>query len=229
MISSRARTGGAVVLIALLGALAGCASFSIGGAPEPTDPPPAETEEPVDEIESLVPRELTFDAGDELEPGSIYAEWTDPFAADDEFAVLSADNGNGGWSYTDLTNECEITFYQGTLSDVDTTGGDQAASIAAISTIVSVSDPQATPELVEQYGTEVGVSQYPDEGTVSMWGLGAEVDDGTSWVNSARYFSAIDRFLLYTVTCPSGESAYDAHDRLIGPIGLSIRVVEEGE
>jgi hypothetical protein len=183
----------------------------------------------VEDVEPAVPLDLTFESGDALESGSIFVEWIDPFATDAEFAVLSPDDGNGRWSYTDVTNECTVGFYQGLITDLTVAGGDRRSTIDALAGISQANDPEITPELVEEYGVEFSLSQTQDDGVVSLWGLGAEMSDGSSWVNSARFFTAIERVQFVSVHCPTGVTAYQELERIIGPVGLQLRVVEAAD
>ncbi len=182
----------------------------------------------MEEPEPTIPNDLSFEAGDELVPGSIFAEWVDPFGTNAEFAVAAADNGNGSWSYTDTTNQCTIAFYQGSLTDYAATGTDRTSTIGALAAISAGMDPQITPEIVETYGDEFALDQHQEAGVVSLWGLGADLTDGSSWVNSARYFTANESVYFFSVQCPPGTSAYDEHDRVIGPVGLQLQVIEAG-
>ncbi|WP_243075051.1 hypothetical protein [Microbacterium sp. SS28] len=209
--------------------LTGCAASSGSRASEPTgspDPPDA-TEEPAAEVvEPAIPLELTFEEGDALEPGSIAAEWTDPFANNPDFSLLSPDEGNGSWSYTDDTNGCTVGFYQGTLTDFAPEPTDEASTISAIAAIAAAKDDQITAEIVETYGDDFPVEQTQEGGEVSLWGLGADLTDGSSWVDSARFFNAIGSIQYVTIQCPAGVSAYDEHDRVVGPVGLRMHVTE---
>jgi len=180
-------------------------------------------------VEPAIPLDLTFDAGDALEPGSIFAEWVDPFATSAEFAMLSPDDGNGHWSYTDVTNQCTVAFYQGLITDLTLSGGDRTSTIDALAAISRANDPDITPELVEEYGGEFSLSQAQEDGVVSLWGLGAEQTDASSWVNSARFFTARGEVYFVSIHCPAGVNAYQELERVIGPVGLKLRVVEAGE
>ena len=180
-------------------------------------------------VEPAIPLDLTFDAGDALEPESIFAEWVDPFATDAEFSILSPDDGNGRWSYTDVTNGCTVAFYQGSLTDLSISGGDRTSTIDALAAISRANDPELTSELVEEYGVEFSLSQAQEDGIVSLWGLGAELSDGSSWVNSARFFTAHGQVYFVSIYCPPGVTAYQELERVIGPVGLQLSVVEAGE
>jgi len=180
-------------------------------------------------VEPAIPLDLTFDAGDALEPGSIFAEWVDPFANSAEFAMLSPDDGNGHWSYTDVTNQCTVAFYQGLITDLTIAGGDRTSTIDALAAISRANDPELTSELVEEYGVEFSLSQAQEDGIVSLWGLGAEMSDGSSWVNSARFFTALGKVYFVSTYCPAGVTAYQELERIIGPVGLQLSVVEAGE
>ena len=101
--------------------------------------------------------------------------------------------------------------------------------IDALAAISRANDPELTSELVEEYGVEFSLSQAQEDGIVSLWGLGAEMSDGSSWVNSARFFTAHGQVYFVSIYCPPGVTAYQELERVIGPVGLQLSVVEAGE
>lgn len=226
--SARRRVGVVALAIGILVTPA-CTAAPREGAPVPavsSDPPAPSDDAVAETVDTSIPLELTFEAGDDLEAGSIAAEWIDPFATDPEFSLLSPDDGNGSWSYTDDTNGCTIVFYQGTLKDFAAEDSDRASTISAIAGIAQGRDAEVTPEVVETYGDDFPIDQTQEGGTASLWGLGAELTDGSSWADSARFFNAIQSIYYFAIDCPSGTNAYDEHDRVVGPKGLALHVTE---
>jgi hypothetical protein len=192
-------------------------------APQMTPSPTADQEEATG-----IPVDLTFEAGADLNAATVRAEWWGSIESDPDFAVLSADDGNGSWSFTDVTNECRIIFYQGSLFDVEEGPDDRTTSMDVIARIRGPQNPDVTVSIVEEYGTEFPVAQSNDTGTVAFWGLGGQEPGGPSFVDSARYFKALDKAQYVSVSCPASANAYEEHDKLFNGGYVTLRIVDHG-
>jgi hypothetical protein len=212
--------------------LSGCAppvSESIDDSPTPRAAPASPSATSGDPTVIGPPEDLTFEAGDDLAVDSVRVEWTDPFATDAEFSVRSPDDGNGSWSYTDDTNRCAVSFYQGSLTDFVEGSGDRASTIDALGSILESSDARLTAATVEQYGEAYDLRQSPKDGTVEFWGISAVDTDESGHVSSARYFTRLDRIQLMNIQCPPGTSVFDESQRVIVDKAIALHVSEVGD
>lgn len=93
--------------------------------------------------------DLGFDAASTSADGITAIEWAVPLAVDDRFAVLSPDDGSGKWSYTDMSNECRLVFFQGQFTDVPSAADDRASTDAVLLAVLGASDANVTPEVID--------------------------------------------------------------------------------
>ena len=209
MLVTRLRSAFALVAVSAL-LLSGCAigpgSDSASPPPFPADPKHLErAEEPGDAGD--VPAELTFEAGAEL-PEDWSVQWGDPFMADERYSVESADDGNGGWAYRDNETQCVIRFWQGTVSDMDPTAGDRAATDALLATILDV-----TPEDIQTYAVDDSIPELVG-GSVDVRTVSGDTEEGLTWVDSVRAFTVLSAGLYVGVECPAGQDALDVYAAL---------------
>ncbi len=209
MLVSRRHTALALVTASAL-LLTGCA---VGPDPEIASPPassadpkrPYLAETPGDT--GSVPADLTFEAGAELaEDWSV--QWGDAFMADERYSIESADDGNGGWAYRDNETQCVIRFWQGTVSDMDRTAGDRAATDALLATILDV-----TAEDIQTYAVDDTIPELLG-GSVDVRTVSGDTEEGSTWVDSVRAFTALSAGLYVGVECPAGQDALDVYSAL---------------
>lgn len=154
------------VLIAGAVTLAGCA------LPMPTIVGPAEssTQEPTDDGGTDEPTtdetsigDLPFDV--EFDAATMTLQWTDPFMTDSNYTVSAADDGNGSWAYTDTRSGCVATFYQGTITDLDTSLDDSALTDSMLAIVLTSDGDTVTGDDVAQYAYDDLIPLSPS-GTV---------------------------------------------------------------
>ena len=209
MLATRRRTAFAFFAVSAL-LLSGCA---VGPGPEIASPPassadpkrPHLAEAPSDT--GTAPADLTFEAGAEL-PEDWSVQWGDPFMADERYSVESADDGNGGWAYRDNETQCVIRFWQGTVSDMDPTAGDRAATDALLATILDV-----TPEDIQTYAVDDSIPELLG-GSVDVRTVSGDTEEGLTWVDSVRAFTVLSAGLYVGVECPGGQDALDVYTTL---------------
>lgn len=184
----------------------GARRIDVPDAPSPSVSVPAPDEKTVD---------LSFEGGPDLSMTVERIEWTDPFVADSRFTVDSPDDGNGSWSYLDTQNQCVISFYQGSISDVDKTS-DDLETTDALMLVINGSIEDVTPEIIAQYSDDTLIPVWGTDAAIDARRFGGQGSDGSSWVDAVRYFSALDLALYVSVVCPAGgPNAYDAYDELL--------------
>lgn len=193
-----------VVAIAIL-PLSGCLSGSIPSETPVIEDPPS-SPEPTTERESVetdgdLPATLSFDDGTLL-PETAYVEWGDGLRADDGWEVTAPDDGNGGWTYGTIDGTCTAQFWQGLVSDVPTTPGDDRTSSDAILGVLLESDAtEISPHAVD------GAFTYQLGGgrDVAFRQLTGE-QDGRTWIMSARAFTATGAGVYVIVDCTGGDA-----------------------
>jgi len=198
------RAGVVAVSAGLLALLcAGCIPVA-GGAGESSGPtgassPSAEATPDDDEL-----LDFSFAGGADLAGKVRLVEWAVPLAREDRFAVLSPDNGNGSWSFTDTANQCRLTFFQGALSDVPTGADDRTSTDAVLLTVFGANDPNVTAEVIAQYTEDASVPLWGVDGSVDVRVFGGSAADGASQADVARRFAALGTDLYLSVSCPGG-------------------------
>jgi len=169
-----------------------------------------------------LPADLSFEAGSELELGDWETGWAESLGSTVGFSVESPDDGNGSFAYADDATGCRLSFYQGTITDLDMTKDDRTISDELL-TIWMTNNGGLTPEQVAANAYDDVAAQYPGEGTVAtrtIWGTGA---DGGSLLVSARVFGALGGGVSVTILCPSGTDAQSELNSLMGKY-LAIQV-----
>lgn len=196
---TRNAVGAAAVGALMLALLSGCTAV-VGGAP--TDSAGTPSAESTSGDEDLL--DFSFAGGAELAGRVGVVEWAVPLAREDRFAVLSPDNGNGSWSFTDTANQCRLTFFQGALSDVPAGVDDRESTDAVLLTVFGANDPNVTAEIIAQYTEDATVPLWGISGSVEVRVFGGSAADGASQADVARRFSALGTDLYLSVSCPGG-------------------------
>ncbi len=155
---------------------------------------------------SALSADLGFDDGADLAAGS-EPQWSDPFASDSSFTAVAISDDGDSWGYADADTSCTLGFWQGGLTDsnIDLSASDIDASDAllAATTGSAVAD-------ISDY-TESDIADFVS-GTSLISArsvLGADSDAGTTYVVSARAFTALDQGLVASLTCPSATDVLD--------------------
>jgi len=194
-----------VVLVALAALpLSGCVYGAIptdGPTTERTEAPEPEPTETTPTTDSDLPTTLTFEDGAQL-PESAYIEWGDTLMMDDNWETTSPDDGNGGWTHGTVDGTCTAQFWQGFISDIETTPGDDSVSSDAILATILQSDT----ETVTTHATD-GTFSYQVGGNtdVEQRQLTGE-QDGRVWIMGARAFTATGAGLYVIVDCTGGDA-----------------------
>ena len=158
--------------------------------------------------------DLTFDAGALLASGT-YIEWADGMIASDDYAVDSPDDGNGGWSYTHLATQCIASFWQGTITDFDLTGGDEYLSDQVLAQDFGEQAADITP-----YAGDVQLALLSGADVDMRVVTGA--DDTTSYVVVARGFAALGVALYFSLDCPAGQDAETVFGEVSDDVSVSV-------
>jgi hypothetical protein len=213
----------AVVLCAVM-ALSGCASPSPASTDGAQTRSAAPTESSAESSASptptaatrTLPAELSFEAGSVLSEGVWETGWAEILGNTAGFSVESPDDGNGSFSYVDDTTGCRISFYQGTVTDLDLTQDDRALSDDFLATMMNVATGGGvTREDVAANAYDDVAGRYPDSGTVStrtIWLTGSE---GETLLSSTRMFAALGGGVYIGILCPAGQSAQTELENLM--------------
>lgn len=196
--------------------LAGCAAPTVNSAatppssPSPREPAPTPTVEPASD-EGLV---LTFGSAEQLIDPRWGVEWTDPYLTDEGFAVLAPDDGEGSWSYTDLSSSCELSFYQGEVSDLDWSADDRVVSDQMLAYLATGNPTPDDLTAVAANAVDVPLVLEPYDGQVEMRVIAGSFPDGRSAVQASRMFGALGAGITFSLVCPAGRDASSEFDRL---------------
>ena len=148
-----------------------------------------------------LPDALGFEDG-ALLPDTAYIEWGDSLLVDDNWDVVSPDDGNGTWTYGTVDGACTAQFWQGFTGDVQTTPGDDSASSDAIlATLLQTDAATVTPSAIDgsfsyQVGGNTDVAQRQLTGQ----------QDGRVWIMAARAFTATGVGVYLVVDCTGGDA-----------------------
>lgn len=201
-------------LLALVVVLAGCSmrNETPQESPEPTpSPSPSKAEEgepdfPVTVTSSTAGTGLmTFEA--DLDPAAI-PEWGDPYALDEGYELSSPDTGQGSWGYTEKSTGCQIHFFQGAVSGIDTTAGDEVASADVLALLEKID-----PETARATAGSVYIANAMG-GQVQFRALSYDVSGGQAIV-AVRAFGTAGRALYVRVGCPTGTDVQEHFTRLM--------------
>ena len=197
------RLAAAALLAVAVLPLSGCLYAQIPTA-QPSESSPSSdhenTEEPAEEPSSG--STLTFAEGLDLSSSSSI-EWGDGFLADDAWKTVSADDGNGGWTYGTLDDTCTAQFWQGRIADVPVIAGDDSASSDAIlglllnTTTADITAVATTDEFSSQFGGNGGVENRQVIGE----------DGDRTWLMAARAFTQAGVGLYVIVDCTGADAA----------------------
>lgn len=202
----RLATAAAATLAVL--SLSGCLYAQIPIGQQTESAPSSEPEgsdEPTDD--TATGATLTFAEGLEL-ADSAYIEWGDGFLTDEAWKTVSADDGNGGWTYGTVDDTCTAEFWQGRISDVPVVEGDDSASSDAILGVLlqtgtgDITEVATTGEFSYQIGGSGGVENRQVVGS----------DGDRTWMMAARAFTKTGVGLYVIVDCTGGAGAETTMD-----------------
>jgi hypothetical protein len=165
--------------------------------------------------------DLPFDV--EFDATTMTLQWTDPFMTDSNYTVSSADDGNGSWAYTDTRSGCVATFYQGTITDLDTSLDDSALTDSMLAIVLTSDGDAVTGDDVAQYAYDDSIPLSPT-GTVDTRSITSSSDDGTSWLDTARMIASAGGGIYLGIQCPTGQDATTELSTLVED-GLAAAIV----
>ncbi|WP_457098376.1 hypothetical protein [Microbacterium sp. P5_E9] len=216
-----------ITLAAVILLLPGCSSLTPAST-EPTSTPqaqatpeaegtasPAPDPTPTAAAPTTAPSDLSFEAGSALAEGDWDMGWGDAFASDPTFSVLSPDGGDGYYSYTDLTTQCELYFFQGSVTDMDRSQNDRVISDDFLATMLLGTVDGATREDVTAHAYDDSVFQHPGPGTAATRTIWGTSEGGGSWLHSTRMFGALGAGVYVGINCPAGQDAQGELNKLI--------------
>jgi hypothetical protein len=222
---SAQRRVGVVALAIGVVVLSGCTAQT-SGSPESSRTPTTNQSKPATPTaesspaaatgpETALPADLSFEAAGALPAGDWEVGWGDNFPDSPGFSVLRPDEGDGSYSYADTTTQCQMFFYQGSVTDLDMTQDDRTISDDFLATVLTGTVEGATREDVAAHAFDDLVAQYPGPGTAStrtIWGTGS---DGGTWLHAARMFGAVGGGVYIGITCPDGQDASAELSKLV--------------
>lgn len=206
-----------------VGAAALAGAVFLAGCSAPASAP-SESESPSDNAATRAPQEspsptespspfadVTFEAGDDLDPATWTAGWTDVLMSTDErFTVSAPDDGNGSWAYLDARTQCSIAFYQGEITDLQLGGDDRESTDNMLAAVLGAQMPGVTGADVTANASDGQVAQATQQGTVDIRlvaGSGGSSGSDATWVEFGRMFGALGTALVVNVECPPGQDA----------------------
>ena len=208
----------AAALVASLALLPGCALVPSLGEITPVATDDAadssgDSDSPEQPDPDLPPSELTFEAGAELDPAKWSVQWGDAFLADESFSVLSPDDGNGNWSYLDGANQCEISFYQGGMADLDMSQDDRPLTDDFLASVLAGTVTGSTRADVDEHAFDHELKGLGVESVEfrAIWGSAA---DGGTWLHAGRMFGLHEAALYVGIRCPAGFEADEEFAKL---------------
>lgn len=170
---------------------------------------PSEDAEVELETEDAAGDELDFEDGALLSASST-AEWADGLVVDDGWTLTSPDDGNGNWGYTSADGACTVAYWQGYLSDIDTSSGDDAVvSDKMLAMLLGASDAD-----IAEYAFDGGFA-YQTSGNDDVANRSVVGDDGTTaWMMSARALTQPGLGFTTTIDCTGGQDPEDVAEQL---------------
>lgn len=204
--TSGGRLAAAIVLGLAALPLSGCLYAQIpaydASAPTPSAPSPRPSDAPADEPDSDLPSTMTFADGQKL-PSTAYIQWGDGLILDDGWTSVSPDDGNGSWTDGTVDGTCTARFWQGYITDVAVTDGDDSASSDAMLAQIlgDATQAQITPYAkTVQLGYQSGKNTVLDARQIAG-------GDGRDWTITARAFTATGVGVSVIVDCTGGDIA----------------------
>ncbi|MFB7885120.1 hypothetical protein [Microbacterium sp. NPDC056057] len=216
--------------------LTGCAPDTTGARRVDVEPSPSadatETPEAVEELDTMPPADLTFEAGVELAPGMWTAAWDDRLMAGDaRFSVSTPDDGNGSWAYLDQQTQCSVAFYQGAITDLELGADDRESSDNMLAAVLGAQIPGVTGADVSANATDEYVAQTTQEGSVDVRivvGTGGSAGAEATWSELGRMFGTLGTALVVNVECPQGQDAStEVSDVLNSYLGIAVSSTSE--
>ncbi|MBT2496322.1 hypothetical protein J7E45_11965 [Microbacterium sp. ISL-59] len=197
----RLGTAAAIVTLAIL-PLSGCLYAQIPAAAPSSAPSPGTETDGTDAPDAPTGgTTLTFEEGLDLDPDT-YIEWGDGFIADEQWEMVSPDDGNGGWTYGTADGTCTVRFWQGHMTDVPVVEGDDSASSDAI---LGVLLETPTSDITPVATTGEFSYMAGGNGGVEMRQVSA-VDGSRSWLMAARAFTRTGVGLYTIVDCTANDA-----------------------
>ncbi|MFK3672477.1 hypothetical protein ACI2IX_20100 [Leifsonia aquatica] len=174
----------------------------------PTPTPTSTITAEADELDDYDYRlSLTWAEGADLSADEGRPVWIDPLIADSDWTLIEGLPGNGGWTYKSTINSCHVTFFQGTLSDVDPVAGDdQASTRAVLAGMFQGSWDEVSPRAIS-YPLNFGMTAATISHKYVVDGIGvrAEVLDGSGEVRVwARSYGNLGVTTYNVMRCESG-------------------------
>ncbi|WP_217184925.1 hypothetical protein [Streptomyces sp. AC495_CC817] len=204
------RTSGGRLVAAIVAGLAvlplsGCLYAQIPEHPPITDvePTPSEepTDSPIDQPTGDLPTTMGFADGTALPP-STRVEWGDGFFVDDGWTSTRADDGNGGWAYGTVDGTCTAQFWQGDVTGLSLTPGDDSAGSDALLAYV-IGDAETADITPAATTVLLGYGSGSDLSVEARQVVGASGE--RSWSITARAFTATGHGVYVITDCTGGD------------------------
>jgi hypothetical protein len=215
-----------ITLAATIVLLAGCAPLAPASSQKSPSPDsdatsrPSKTPTPVaSPSPEMTLLDVSFEDGATLKAGEWDTAWLELLQGDPGFTVKSPDDGNGSFSYTDSATQCQIYFYQGSVTDLDMSQDDRTISDDFLATVLTETVEGATREDVSAHAFDDAVGHFSESDaewgavdTRTIWGTSS---DGGTWLHSARMFGALGAGVYVGITCPAGQDASVELEKLV--------------
>ncbi|TDN92671.1 hypothetical protein EV279_2198 [Microbacterium sp. BK668] len=183
------------VSVALLVSLSGC-TVQPSPTPSAAEPSPSSSEPPTVQI--------SLDDGDLLDPAQT-ASWADPLDGAAGYTVVTADDGDGSWSYRSEATDCVVGYWHGALPDSGEGDGD-----AADSDLLLAAQFGTTAEEIASFARDdLAPFRTPSELVQTRAVAGADSETATTYLVAARAFAALDMGFVATLRCPSTTDVRD--------------------
>ena len=201
------RLSATILVTATALSLTGCALFpgnqdpaassSSRETPAPPDNEPVE----VASAEPVGGSTLAFAEGADL-PSTATVQWGDGLFTDESWAIVSPDNGSGGWKYGTVDGTCTAQFWQGSIPDVPVVAGDDSVSSdAMLGILLTRPTAEVTPvATTDEFSYQIG----GNGGVENRQVIGGEGD--RSWLMAARAFTQIGAGMYVIVDCTGADA-----------------------
>ncbi|QIG40456.1 hypothetical protein G5T42_14050 [Microbacterium sp. 4R-513] len=184
----------AAVVLALLGTLTGCTM----ALPPDSSATPIPSATPTASGSASPTVEITLQDGDLLDPSQT-AVWADPLAGADGYSVLTADEGDGSWSYKSDRTGCIVGYWHGPLGDTSAGGDDSALS----DELLAAQFGTTADEVAGFVQNDAAPFRTPSELVQTRAVAGADEETATTYLVAARAFSALGEGFVATLRCPA--------------------------